>query len=159
MFDPRTLARTLIAGTFIVGGWEAIQNPKAQSGAAEHVVPMAEKMGMEKPDPVQLVTINGTIQFVGGLLLVFGWFPRLAALMLGASLVPSTFGTHRFWETDDEHERRVQTRQALKNASILGGLLMTAVDHGPRPSVFWTTRKMGQRAAKSVGATVDKIKS
>jgi putative oxidoreductase len=158
MFNLRTLARSLIAGIFIVGGWDSVQNPAPKAAVAEQVgVPIAEKIGLSSTDPVALVRLNGLSQVVGGLMLVFGWLPRLASLLLGASLVPTTIGAHSFWDIEDDDERRRQTLQALKNASILGGLAMAALDHGGRPSIFWATRKAADKAARSVEATVDKV--
>ena len=101
--------------------------------------------------------VNGATQMVGGVMLALGWMPRLAALALGATLVPTTLGTHRFWETHDPDRRKAQMVHALKNASILGGLIMTALDHGGRPSVFWMTRRAAQKAGRSVSDTMDRI--
>jgi putative oxidoreductase len=158
MFNLRTLARSLIAGIFIVGGWDSVQNPVPKAAVAEQVgVPVAEKIGLSRTDPVALVRINGLNQLAGGLMLVFGWLPRVASLLLGASLIPTTIGGHRFWDVEDDEERKRQTLQALKNASILGGLVMTALDHGGRPSVFWATRKAADEAARSIEATIEKV--
>lgn len=152
----RTIARTLLAGIFIVGGWDSLQNPKAKAGPAEEAGPIAEKMGLPS-DPVQLVRINGAAQLGGAVMLMAGWMPRLAALILGATLVPTTLTTHRFWEIQDPDQRRAQMMHALKNGSILGGLVMTALDHGGRPSVFWMTRKATERAGDTVSGTVNKV--
>ena len=157
MFNIRTIARTLIASTFIVGGWDSLQNPKAKEDAAETgAVPIAEKMGITT-DPVDLVKISGVAQLVGGALLAVGWMPRLAALLLGATLVPTTLGSHPFWKIDDPDERKAQLLHALKNASIFGGLVMTALDHGGRPSVFWVTKKAAGNAADSVSGAWEKV--
>jgi uncharacterized membrane protein YphA (DoxX/SURF4 family) len=51
--------------------------------------------------------------------------PRVAALVLAGSLVPTTLAGHRFWEEDDPKTRAAQQLQFLKNTSMLGGLLMT----------------------------------
>lgn len=154
----RTIARTLLAGIFLVGGWDSLQNPKARTEPAKEVRPIAEKMGLPS-DPVQLVKINGAAQLGGAVMLMAGWMPRLAALILGVTLVPTTLSTHRFWEIREPDQRRAQMMHALKNGSILGGLIMTALDHGGRPSVFWSTRKAAERAGSAVsksGSAVSK---
>lgn len=157
MFNLRTIARTLLAGIFIVGGWDCLQHPKPKTDAAEEVgVPIAEKVGLPT-DPLDLVKINGAVQFGGGILLALGWMPRLAALALGATLVPTTVSAHRFWEIKDTGERKAQMMHAFKNASILGGLVMAALDHGSRPSVFWMTRKATDRAGDALAGAVDKV--
>lgn len=154
--NVRTIARTLLAGIFLVGGWESLQSPKSKAGPAQEAAPIARKMGLPA-DPQQLVKINGAVQLGGGIMLMAGWMPRLAALALAASLVPTTVSTHRFWEIRDPDQRRAQMMHALKNGSILGGLIMTALDHGGRPSVFWTTRKAAERAGDAVSGAMEKV--
>ncbi|HEX2153810.1 MAG TPA: DoxX family protein [Acidimicrobiia bacterium] len=156
MMNPRTIARTLLAGVFIIGGWELIQRPASKTEPAKEVRPMSRKLGLTT-DPEQMVMLNGAVQLGGGILLMAGWMPRLAALVLGASLVPTTIASHRFWEISDPEQRRMQMMHAFKNASILGGLVMTALDHGGRPSVFWITRKAAERAGDVMSETVERV--
>ena len=49
--------------------------------------------------------------------------PRLAALGLVASMIPTTLAGHSFWELDGA-ERKAQEIQFLKNAGLVGGLLL-----------------------------------
>ena len=72
--------------------------------------------------------------------------PRLSALVLAASLLPTTYAGHPFWEEKDPGARAGQRIQFFKNVSMLGGLLIAAVDTEGRPGVAWRTR----RAAKDV---------
>lgn len=153
----RTIARTLLAGIFIFGGWGALQKPKEMKGAAEEAgTPIAEKTGLPT-DPVELVKINGAVQLGGGILLMTGLFPRLAALALAGTLVPTTMGAHRFWDIEDPAERQAQMIHALKNGSILGGLILAALDHGGRPSVFWTAGKAAERTSEAVSGAVERV--
>jgi len=153
----RSIARILLAGVFIVGGWDALQHPKSKTGAAEKAgAPLAGKMGLPT-DPVELVKLNGAVQIGGGALLALGWMPRLVAVVLGASLVPTTLSTHRFWETEDPDQRNAQMMSLFKNGSILGGLIMTALDHGGRPSVFWATRRAAGRAGDAITDVVERV--
>jgi putative oxidoreductase len=157
MFNLRTVARTLLAGIFVVGGWDSFQNPKAKvDPAREAGTPITERLGIQA-DAVDLVQVTGATQVVGGVMLAMGWMPRLAALTLGATLVPTTIGAHRFWEAHDPDRRKAQLVQALKNASILGGLIMAILDHGGRPSVFWMTRRAAQKAGQTVSDAVSGI--
>jgi putative oxidoreductase len=57
------------------------------------------------------------------------WY-RAAAVSVGAGgkLVPTTFGGHRFWELGDASQRAQQQMHFLKNAAILRGLLVVALD-------------------------------
>ena len=61
------------------------------------------------------------------MLLAFGRVPRLSSAVLAASLVPTTFAGHRFWEAEGA-ERERQKIQFAKNVSLVGGLILAAVD-------------------------------
>jgi uncharacterized membrane protein YphA (DoxX/SURF4 family) len=89
---------------------------------------IAEPLGLPT-DTEQLVRLNGVAQVVAGTTLALGWFPRISALVLAGSLVPTTLAGHRFWEEDDPKARAQQTTHFLKNIGLLGGLLLT-VDVG-----------------------------
>ena len=154
----RTFARTLLAGIFVVSGWEALQDPRTGEQIAEEAVPLADKAGLPT-DPARMVKLNGAVQFGAGVLMMAGWMPRLAALALAASLVPTTYAAHRFWEIDDPADRRTQLLQALKNGSILGGLLLASLDRGGRPSIFWSTRKAAERTGEALSETLERLGS
>jgi putative oxidoreductase len=63
------------------------------------------------------------------------------AIVLGASLVPTTIAGHAYWEISDEPDRTQQKIHFLKNAGLIGGLMFAALDTGGRPSIFWSGRK------------------
>ena len=114
---------------FIYGGLDAFRNPAGKVPRAEKVAPdIADVVGIDA-DTEQLVQFNGAVQIAAGITLVLGIFPRVSALLLAGSLVPTTLAGHRFWEEDDESARAQQTIQFLKNAAMLGGLLLV-VEHG-----------------------------
>jgi hypothetical protein len=84
-----------------------------------------------------MVQLNGLVQVVGGLLLAFGKLPRLAALLLAGSLVPTTLAAHRFWEETDADQKQAQQIHFFKNVSLLGGLLIATMDREGKPSLTW----------------------
>ncbi|MFB7032736.1 DoxX family membrane protein, partial [Streptomyces sp. NPDC056295] len=92
----------------------------------------------------QLVRLSGAVQVVSGVLLGLGRCPRLSALALAATLVPTTLAAHRYWEVKDPSERAQQRIHFLKNMSMLGGLLITADDTGSAPSLLWRSRHAAQ---------------
>ena len=114
----------MLAAMFVYGGLDAVQNPKSKARRAEPIAPkIAEAAGVDA-DTVQLVRFNGAVQVGAGIALALGVMPRLAALALAGSLVPTTLAGHRFWDEQDPTARQQQTIHFLKNAGILGGLLM-----------------------------------
>jgi putative oxidoreductase len=154
MMGFRGLARTLLAGTFVMGGLGAW---KRSTTLAEKAAPVTDpiesrlRVGLSSE---QFVQANAVVQVVGGGLFALGVWPRAMALVLGASLVPTTIAGHAFWDADDHEERNAQRTQFLKNAGLLGGLLFAALDTGGRPSVFWSGRKAIGDAADAVSSTV-----
>jgi len=123
------IARPLLAGMFVYGGLDAIRNPAGKVPRAEKVAPdLAGLVGIDA-DTEQLVQFNGAVQVGAGITLALGILPRLSALLLAGSLVPTTLAGHRFWEEEDEVGRNQQTIQFLKNTAMFGGLLLV-VEHG-----------------------------
>jgi uncharacterized membrane protein YphA (DoxX/SURF4 family) len=134
----RRLARPCLASMFVVGGIDALRTAPAKVPAAEPVAPpLAAKIPYLPTDTEQLVRINGAAQVAAGLLLATGRFPRLSATVLAGSLVPTTLAGHRFWEEEDEAQRKQQRMHFFKNLSMLGGLLLAAVDTEGRPGLAW----------------------
>ncbi len=150
MFGPRSLVRPLLAAPFLIGGINALRSPAVETPGAQVVgLKIAETAGLPT-DPQSLAKINAGVQVGAGALLLFGIFSRPAALALGATLVPTALAVNRFWETDDADKRKTQIADLARNAGLLGGLLLAALDTGGRPSVFWSSRRAAGRAASSL---------
>ena len=149
----RLIARPMLASMFVTGGIDALLNASAKAAKAqkvtEHVPTLAEKIapGLPVPtDPATLVRINAGAQVAAGLALATGRMPRLSALVLTASLAPTTYAGHPFWEEKDKATRAAQRTQFFKNVSMMGGLLLAGVDTEGKPGVAWRAR----RAARDV---------
>jgi putative oxidoreductase len=145
------VARPLLAGMFVYGGLDSFRHPEPKVPAAEKVLGQVGDMSGGTLHTAHLVKANGALQVVAGAALATGRWTRPAALALAASLVPTTFAGHRFWEQETEADRHAQRIHFLKNAAMLGGLLLAAADTGGRPSLPW-------RARRAVGATVERAK-
>jgi putative oxidoreductase len=139
----------MLASIFILQGFDAMMNPERVSPRAESVVqPLAERVPLIPNETEQAVRINGAVQFAGGLLLGMGRLPRLSALAIAATLVPTTLAGHRFWEIDDKQERAAQRIHFLKNLSMLGGLMLAAVDTAGHPSLAWRAQHTVESARR-----------
>ena len=114
--------------------------------------PLAERVPVVPDQVEQAVRLNGAVQVVAGSLLAIGRFPRLSAAALAASLIPTTYAGHRFWESDDKQERSQQKIHFLKNLSMLGGLLIAAGDTAGNPSVAWRSRHAANDGQAGGGA-------
>jgi putative oxidoreductase len=133
----RRLARPLIAGTFVYGGLDTLRNPGPRVPAADKVVRPLVSAVPQLSDTEQVVKLDAVVKVVAGGMLALGRFPRLSAAALAASLIPTTVAGHRFWEKSDRAERNAQLLHFLKNASIVGGLMLAAVDTAGKPSLAW----------------------
>ena len=147
----RRATRAALAASFISGGIDQIRNPQPKAAPASPIAkPIADRVPQLPNDPESLVKLDGAIKVVGGLGLIVGPFARPAALLLAGSLVPTTLAGHRFWETNDPEQRVSDRVEFFKNVSLLGGLLITALDTGGRPSVPWLASKAAHGAAEAV---------
>jgi uncharacterized membrane protein YphA (DoxX/SURF4 family) len=145
----RAVARPLLASIFIVQGYETLRHPELVVSRAEPVVrPLAERIGPVPDDPLQAVRINGAVQVAAGSLLALGWWPRLSALAIAATLVPTTAAGHRFWEEPDPVARSNQRTHFFKNISMLGGLLLGAVDTEGKPGLAWRAKHAADDARR-----------
>lgn len=153
----RAFARPMVASIFIVQGYDTLHRPERVAPAAEPVVrALAERVPAVPAKTEQAVRLNGAVQLVAGSLLAIGRFPRLSALAIAATLVPTTVAGHRFWEEDEEKDQAQQRIHFLKNLSMFGGLLIAAADTEGSPSIAWRTRhaaKTARREASLVAKT------
>jgi putative oxidoreductase len=144
----RRLARPMLASMFVVGGLDSVRNPGPKVPAAGDIAPkIAAKLPYLPEDTEQLVRINGAAQLGAGLLLSVGRLPRLSALVLLLSAVPTTLAGHRFWEEEDPAARKAQRIHFFKNLGLLGGLMLAAVDTEGRPGIAWRAQHATHHAA------------
>jgi uncharacterized membrane protein YphA (DoxX/SURF4 family) len=158
----RRIARPLLASTFVYGGIDTLRNPQPRVAGARPVVEkLTEQADKQLPvqvprDVEQWVKIDAGVKVGAGLLLALGRWPRLAAVLLSASIVPTTLAGHRFWEHDDPQQKAGQTIHFLKNLGLLGGLLLAAVDTEGKPSVGYLARRAAKKAADSTEKSLAK---
>ncbi len=139
----RRLARPLLAATFIAEGADALRNP------APHVA-LAEGAGLDQAG--RLVQVNAATKVGGGALLAMNRLPRLSALALAASLLPTAAVRNAFWSESDPAARSRKQQGFITDLGLLGGLLLATADQGGRESVphaaARVTRRTKRKAAK-----------
>jgi uncharacterized membrane protein YphA (DoxX/SURF4 family) len=158
----RRIARPLLASSFVYGGIDTLRNPQSRvPGAAPVVDQIAAKADQQLPvqlprDVEQWVKVDAGVKVAAGSLLALGKLPRISALALSASIVPTTLAGHRFWEHDDPKERFGQLSHFLKNL----GLARRAADrrgrHRGQPSVGYRARRAAHRAADSTEKSLER---
>jgi putative oxidoreductase len=146
----RAIARPLLASIFIVQGYDTFRHPEKVATRAEPVItPLAERFPAVPAKPEDAVRLNGAVQVAAGTMLALGRWPRLSALALAATLVPTTLAGHRFWEAEDDATKAQQRIHFLKNTSMLGGLLIAVGDTAGQPSIAWRARHAVQEAGRT----------
>lgn len=137
----RALARPMLASIFVIQGYNTLRNPYPFVPEADPVVrKLAERVPAVPAKTEDAVRVNGAVQLLAGSLLALGRLPRLSALAIAATLIPTTVAGHRFWEAEQDEDRAQQRTHFLKNLAMLGGLLIAAADTAGRPSLAWRTR-------------------
>jgi putative oxidoreductase len=111
------VGRSLLGLLFIVSGIGKIMGYSGTAGyMAGHGLPF---VGL-------LLPLTILVELGGGLMLVFGWCARWAALALFLFLIPATLIFHNFWAAPPE-QAQGQMIHFLKNLSIMGGMLYVIV--------------------------------
>ena len=153
MSISRRIARPLLASMFISGGVDAIQSPEGKVKSAAAVTePLKARFAFLPEDPATLIRLNGMVQVGAGGLLALGKFRRLASWALVASVIPTTYAGHRFWDEVDDDARTQQRVHFLKNLGLLGGLILAATDTEGSPSLGWRARRRAGQVTTAIGA-------
>jgi putative oxidoreductase len=153
----RRLARPMLGAVFIASGIDALRNPGPRAELAGEVgAKFARPLGLPE-DAETLVKINAAVQVGAGALLATGRFPRLAAVALLGSLVPTTIAGHAFWDAETEQDRTHHRTHFLKNLGLGGGLILAAVDTEGKPSLAWRARHSAGHARSAVEDVVEDV--
>ena len=156
----RRIARPLLATTFIAQGVDGLRNTKELAAAAaptldKGIEALPDQVSQNVPDDTEtLIRINAAFQIGGGALLATGKFPRIAALTLAGTLLPGQIGSNTFWNESDPERKTQQRKEFLTGVSLLGGLLITAVDTEGKPSLGWRGRRAANKASDAVAGAL-----
>ena len=111
-------ARVLMSIMFLLDGLNLISQSLAVHEMAAHGVPASL---------IPLMILGAqALQLVASLGLIFGIYPRLAALALILFLIPATLMAHAFWQAAGTPLFTVQLINFCKNVCMAGGLLFLA---------------------------------
>lgn len=150
----RRIARPLLASVFVPSGLDRLRRPGREDTKTPGLSPSPGALpALGDVDPQTLARVTGGVQLAAGSLLAVGRLPRVSAMALAVTVVPTTFATHRFWEVEDPVQRQQQQHHFLKNLSILGGLAIAAVDTEGRPGLGWRTRHTAEHAKAAAHRT------
>ena len=152
----RTLARPLLAAGFVAAGVERLRNADQ---TAEQLAPALTRLGKAVPsaagladNPVAVARVLGAAQLGAAAMLGAGKFSRLAGLVLAATAGVNTLVDYRNGDAVTAEGRRERRTQLLKNLSLIGGVLLAAVDTNGRPGLAWRAEHLVSDTQRSVRA-------
>ena len=124
----RPAARVLTGSTYVLLGFDALREPGGRVDQAAPVLAAIRKVAPLPEDDEMVVRGNAAVMVAAGALLALGIAPRLSALALACSLIPTTLAGHSYWAVEDPATRKQQRIQFHKNLAMLGGLLLAVID-------------------------------
>ncbi|BAS09752.1 hypothetical protein AHiyo4_31740 [Arthrobacter sp. Hiyo4] len=124
----RTLARPMLASSFVVAGLDKLKNA---DDTATQLSPLLQKAAASLPfqaDEKMLARVIGGTQVGAGVLFGLGKFSRLSATLLTVISLLNTFVEWRSADISTKEGREARRNQLLKNISLSGGALLASVD-------------------------------
>jgi uncharacterized membrane protein YphA (DoxX/SURF4 family) len=155
----RRIARPMLSAVFISRGVDALRSPKPAADAArptlEGLSKLPDPVGTNVPSNAETVArVNAAVQIGGGLLLATGKLPRLASAALALTVVPGSLGGHTFWNETDPQRKTDERRAFVTDVSLIGGLIIAAVDTEGKPSLGWRGRRAAHKVSDAVSAAL-----
>jgi putative oxidoreductase len=115
------IGRVLFALLFVSSGLMAHLGEGGKAGRE-----YARSLGAPAPD--LLVPLSGVAIIVGGLMIAFGIWADVGALLIIGFLVGITPIMHAFWKVEDPEMKQIQSAMFFKNVALLGAAVI----------IFWT---------------------
>lgn len=149
----RVLARPLLASSFVLTGIDRLRNTDSTATALRpaldrinKAVPSAQSLtGNEK----QVAKVLGAAHLGAAVLLSIGRFSRLSALVLVGTSTLNTVVEFNTADSSTAQARKQRRNQLVKNLSLIGAVLIAAVDTNGRPSWAWRAEHFAEEARRS----------
>jgi putative oxidoreductase len=116
--------RVLIGWIFVQSGWRKLMDIPA-------FVATMPRRGL----PDFLGYVAPPVEFISGLMILFGVASRYAALLILLFTIIATFSSHRYWDFTDTAQRQQQHNHFWKNISMMGGQVLLFLTGAGRYSV------------------------
>lgn len=145
----RTIARPLLASSFILAGVERIRHAD-QTVQNLGIVLRPIANAVPKADEKIVARTIGGVQLGAGILLAVGKLPRFAGFLLTVTSTLNAAAEFGAADTTTSEGRRWQRNQLMKNISLLGGVLLASVDTAGKPGLAWRAEHLAE-SGKKVG--------
>src|ERR1700687_2333294 len=155
----RRIARPMLSAAFISRGIDALRSPEPAADAArpalEGLSKLPDPVGTKVPSNAETVArVNAAVQIGGGVLLATGKLPRVACAARAVTVIPGSLGGHTFWSQTDPQRKADERRAFLTDVSLIGGLIIAAVDTEGKPSLGWRGRRAAHKVSEAVTAAM-----
>lgn len=134
------VGRILFGVLFVISGLFAHLGEGGKQGRE-----YARSLGAPAPD--LLVPLSGVAIVAGGLMIAFGVWADLGAILIIGFLIGITPIMHAFWKIDDEQMRAIQMAMFMKNVALLGAAII----------VFWLFNQLVDPPLTITDALFDRI--
>ena len=111
------IGRVLFGLLFISSGFMAHLGEGGKQGRE-----YARSLGAPNPD--LLVPLSGIVIIAGGLMIAFGVWADLGALLVVGFLAGITPIMHAYWKVEDPQMKQLQSAMFFKNLALLGAALI-----------------------------------
>ncbi|MBT2566655.1 DoxX family protein [Arthrobacter sp. ISL-85] len=145
----RTLARPMLASSFILAGLDKLKN---SDDTAQQLSPLLRKAAASLPfqaNEKALARVMGGAQVGAGVLFGLGKFSRLSAGLLTVVSLLNTFVEWRSADISSKEGRQSRRSQLLKNLSLSGGVLLASVDTAGKPGLAWRAGHLAADARRN----------
>nr|WP_269076546.1 DoxX family membrane protein [Arthrobacter antioxidans] len=150
----RVIARPLIASSFVVSGVDRLRTAGATApqlkpvltGVAKIVPSAGAITGNEK----LVGQVLGATQVGAAVLLGIGRFSRVAALLLTLTTTVNALVDYRSADASSPEGKKARRSQLLKNLSLIGAVLLAAVDTNGRPGIAWRAEHLATDARRQL---------
>jgi uncharacterized membrane protein YphA (DoxX/SURF4 family) len=149
----RVLARPLLASSFVLTGLDRLRNTDATATAlrptldriAKAVPSAASATGNEQ----RVAKVLGAAHLGAAVLLGIGRFSRLSALVLVVTSSLNAVVEFNNADSSTSKARKDRRNQLIKNVSLVGAVLIAAVDTNGRPSWAWRAEHFAEDARRN----------
>ena len=149
----RRLARPLLATGYIAGGMDAFRN---SSAAAKQLDPVLKTVESAVPQ-LRPVTANRAVvaqgiaaaQVSAASLLAISKLPRLSSTVLLGTTALNGYTQYRSADASTPEGKSTRRAGLLKNVSLLGAVMIAAVDTSGNPSLAWRASHLADDVRKN----------
>lgn len=149
----RVLARPLLASSFVLTGIDRLRNTDAAAAALrptlDRVTKMVPSSASVVSDEQRVAKVLGAAHLGAAVLLGIGRFSRLSALILVGTSTLNAVVEFNNADSSTAKARKDRRNQLLKNISLIGAVLLAAVDTNGRPSWAWRAEHFAEDARRN----------